>query len=78
MIKPYLFFPLLLLTFNAFSQYSIEPKVKAEYDSLFNIQPGKVRQISYIQGFEDGFALLLKMEEDTLNMHDFLPIKNDI
>ena len=78
MVKFLLFISILLFGKAAFSQYSIEPKVKFEYDSLFNAQPKIVQKIKDMIGFENGFALLLEMKEDTLNMHDFSPIKNDI
>ena len=78
MVKFLLIILIFLFGKVAFSQYSIDSKVKFEFDSLFNIQPKKVQQIRNMEAFENGFALLLKMEEDTLNRHDFLPIINDI
>ena len=78
MIKLILIISFLLSVNSTYGQYIIEPRVKFEYDSLLNTQPEKVQQIRYMEPFEDGFALLLKMEEDTLNLQDFTPIKNDI
>lgn len=57
----------------ASGQYSIDPKVQHEFDSLFRKQPKDIQKKRYIKGLDDGFALLLEFKEDTLNIKEFTP-----
>jgi len=67
----------LLLAHTTFGQFQIDPKVRLEFDSLFNQQPKDIQEKRYIKGFDDGFALLLSFKEDTLNINDFTPLVLD-
>jgi hypothetical protein len=70
-MKTLLFIIILLLEHNVFGQFQIDPKVRHEFDSLFNQQPNDIQKKRYIKSFDDGFALLLSFKEDTLNIQDF-------
>lgn len=76
-MKTLLLIIILLLGHTAFGQFQIDPKVRHEFDSLFNQQPKDIQKKRYIKGFDDGFALLLSFKEDTLNIQDFNPIVLD-
>lgn len=76
-MKTLLFITALLLGHTVFGQYRIDPKVRHEFDSLFNQQPKDIQKKRYVKGFGDGFALLLSFKEDTLNVQDFTPIVLD-
>lgn len=76
-MKTLLLITTLLLAHTTFGQFQIDPKVRYEFDSLFNKQPKDIQKKRYIKGFDDGFALLLSFKEDTLNIHDFNPIVLD-
>ncbi|HMU46882.1 MAG TPA: hypothetical protein PKC72_10965 [Chitinophagaceae bacterium] len=76
-MKTLLLIIILFFGHTAFGQFQIDPKVRQEFDSLFNQQPKDIQKKRYIKGFDDGFALLLTFKEDTLNIKDFTHIVLD-
>ncbi len=76
-MKTFLSIAVLLFGHTAFGQFQIDPKIQHEFDSLFSRQPKDIQEKRYIKGFDDGFALLVTFNEDTLNTKDFTPVVLD-
>ncbi|HQS53636.1 MAG TPA: hypothetical protein PLK14_00970 [Sediminibacterium sp.] len=73
-MKTILLIIILFLGHPTFGQFKIDPKVQDEFNKLFKKQPKEIQDIRYLEGVDDGFALVLSIKEDTLNKQDFNPI----
>lgn len=61
----------------AFGQYRVDPNVQHEFDSLLHRQPAEMQQKLSTETFDDGFALVINVKADTLNIEDFSPFTFD-
>jgi len=67
----------LFLLQGVFAQYTIDPKVKDEFDSLFRRQPKDVQEKRYMKRMNKSFGLLVSYSEDTLNQKG-IPVTKEV